>query len=166
MQSLTLMKGEFNGLDKNKSTLIISPTTSYSLGNGLTSNSLANYACNYLQSNGHSNCDYLVVSENISASDINNIVSEASKYEQVVIGLSNVKTKGYTNNANLVNKLYSNNNDLVVIALDTPYDYLLYNSNIENYICVYGYQKASTIAISKYLNGEFEAKGVSPIYFR
>lgn len=166
MQSLTLMKGEFNGLDKNKSTLIISPTTSYSLGNGLTSNSLANYACNYLQSNGHSNCDYLVVSENISASDINNIVSEASKYEQVVIGLSNVKTKGYTNNANLVNKLYSNNNDLVVIALDTPYDYLLYNSNIENYICVYGYQKASTIAISKYLNGEFEARGVSPIYFK
>ena len=53
----------------------------------------------------------------------------------------------------------------IVIALDTPYDYLGY-MKLENYICVYGYQKASVIAITKYLNGEFKAQGVSPIDFK
>ena len=50
----------------------------------------------------------------------------------------------------------------IVIALDTPYDYLSYE-NLNNYICVYGYQKASVIALSKYLNGEFKASAISPI---
>ena len=54
--------------------------------------------------------------------------------------------------------------EVIVIALDTPYDYLSYN-NLNNYICVYSYQKSTVIAISKYLNGEFKAEGVSPIDF-
>ncbi len=44
------------------------------------------------------------------------------------------------------------------------YDYLTYK-NLNNYFCIYGYQKASVIAISKYLNGEFEITSISPIKF-
>ena len=74
MESLTLAKGEFNGLDKNKKTLIISPTTSYSLGNGLESNSMANYTANYLISKGHLNVSHMTVSNNISSTDASNIL--------------------------------------------------------------------------------------------
>jgi len=160
MESLTLAKGEFNGLDKNKKTLIISPTTSYSLGNGLESNSMANYTANYLKENGFKNCDYKVVSANVSQTDLQNILSSSSEYEQIVVALSNVKTNKYNNSATLVKELAKKDLDLVVIALDTPYDLMAYSSNVKNYICVYGYQKATVIAISKYLNGEFEANGI------
>lgn len=161
-KSLTLAKGDFKGLDKTKSTLIISPTTQHNLGPNLTSNSLANYAQSYLLSNGHENVKYMVVDNNASSSQITNITNEAKKYDQIVIALSDVKTKNYTNSISLVNKLSSLNKELVVIALDTPYDILSYNS-ISNYICVYGYQTASVIAISKYLNGEYVATGKLPI---
>ena len=50
--------------------------------------------------------------------------------------------------------------EVVVIALDTPYDLMLYGKEVNNYICVYGYQKATVIALSRYLNGEFEARGI------
>ena len=72
----------------------------------------------------------------------------------------NVKTNKYNNSATLVKELAKKDLDLVVIALDTPYDLMAYSSNVKNYICVYGYQKATVIAISKYLNGEFEANGI------
>ena len=51
----------------------------------------------------------------------------------------------------------------MVIALDAPYDILSYKEEVDTYICVYGYQKATVVALAKYLNGEFLAKGVSPI---
>ena len=159
MESLTLAKGEFSGLDKNKKTLIISPTTSYSLGSGLESNSMANYTANYLKANGF-NCDYKVVSANVSQTDLQNILANSSEYEQIVVALSNVKTNKYNNSATLVKELAKKDIDLVVIALDTPYDLMVYSSNVKTYICVYGYQKASVIAISKYLNGEYEASGI------
>ena len=76
--------------------------------------------------------------------------------------MSNVKTSNYSRSASFVNSLAKLNNELVVIALDTPYDILSY-SGVDNYICVYGYQKATVIALSRYLNGEFKAVGVCPV---
>ena len=61
IKGLTQVKGEFNGLDKSLSTLLISPTSSYSLGDGLESNSFANYAYNYLKDNGHKNLKFLTL---------------------------------------------------------------------------------------------------------
>lgn len=161
-ESVTLLKGEFNGLDKNKSTLIISPSTSYSLGGGLESNSFACYAAKYLKEKGFKTVDYYEVKANISSSNSTEIVSAAKNYDQIVVAMSNVKTSGYTNSASFVNKLAELNKELLVIALDTPYDIMSY-SNVNNYVCVYGYQKASVIALTKYLNGEFTATGKSPI---
>lgn len=163
MESLTLAKGNFQGLDKTKSTLIISPTTSFSLGNGLESNSFSNFAANYLKENGHKNCDWVTVKANISSSEMQNLLVKTNEYDQIVIALSNVKTSKYTSSANFVNQVAKLDKELVVIALDTPYDLMSYSSNVKNYICVYGYQKATVIALSKYLNGEYKATGVLAI---
>ena len=162
IRGLTQVKGEFNGLDKSLSTLLISPTSSYSLGDGLESNSFANYAYNYLKDNGHKNLKYLTVDKNITSSQQSEILNIYKNYDQVVIAMSNVKTSGYNDTIKLINTLTQNHKNVIVIALDTPYDLLSYN-NVTNYICVYGYQKASVIALSKYLNGEFKATGKSPI---
>jgi len=162
MQSLTQVIGEFDGLNKSKSTLIISPTTAYDLGKGLNSNSFANYACNYLKTKGHTKVDYINVDNNMTSSQVNQILNVYQNYDQIVIAMSNVKTSNYKETINLVNKVVINHKNVIVIALDTPYDLLSY-SNVNNYICVYGYQKASVIALSKYLNGEFKATGKSSI---
>lgn len=159
MKGLTQAKGEFNGLDKNKSTLIISPSTSYSLGEGLESNSFANYASNYLKEKGHKKVDHICVEKNIDSLKAVELLEKAKEYDQIVVAFSNVKTSSYSKTAKFVNDLFELNNNLVVIALDTPYDIMAYD-NINNYICVYGYQKASVIALSKYLNGEFKAEGI------
>ena len=97
-----------------------------------------------------------------------NLLVKASGYDQIVVALSNVKTSKYTTSANFVNQLAKMEKELVVIALDTPYDLMSYSANVKNYICVYGYQKATVIALSKYLNGEYKATGtlaVSPENF-
>ena len=164
-ESLTLVKGSFTGLDKNKKTLIISPTTTHSLGGGLESNSLANYAANYLIKNGHVNVTHKTVSTNISSTDSSNILNSVSNYDQIVVAFSNVKTSSYTRSAQFVKDLCSKHSNVIVIALDTPYDILSYGNSVKNYICVYGYQKATVEAISMYLNGEFNATGVSPVEF-
>lgn len=163
MESLTLAKGEFNGLDSTKSTLIISPTTTWDLGSNLANNSFGCYAANYLKQNGHTKCDYSVVSTNITSTESTNILNALNKYDQIVVAFSNVKTSNYSKSAAFIKQLTSKHNNVIVIALDTPYDIIAYDQNVKNYICVYGYQKATVIALSKYLNGEFEAVGVSPI---
>jgi len=162
IESVTQVIGEFNGLDKNKSTLIISPKCSYSLGSDLQENAFACYAFKYLKANGHKTVDYLVVDENISEAQSNQIMKICNNYDQVVIAMSNVKTSNFVNTSNLMNSLTQAHKNVIVIALNTPYDYLSYQS-VRNYICVYVYQKASVIALSKYLNGEFKATGKLPV---
>lgn len=162
-KSITQVKGEFNGLDKTKSTLIISPEASFSLGSNLSKNSFSAYAKKYLESNGYSNVLSYTVSKNVSSTESTNILNDAKQYDQIVIAMSNVKTSSYTRTSALVNELIKLNKTLVVIALETPYDIAVYNNNIQNYICCYSYQEASCNALARYLNGEFEATGVLPI---
>lgn len=161
-ESLTLAKGEFSGLDKNKSTLIVSPTTTQNLGSGLASNSFACYASNYLLKKGFTNCDYKVVGTNMSQTESNDLINSVSNYEQVVIAMSNVKTSSYTKSSQTINTILKQHDNVVIIALDTPYDILAYQ-NVKTYVCVYGYQQVTVDALAKYLNGEFEATGKSPV---
>lgn len=161
-QSITLVKGEFNGLDKSKSTLIISPTTSNNLNSNIEFNSFACYASNYLKQKGHNKCDYYTISSNVSQSEKDEILKLLNNYDQIVLACSNINSKDEELNS-IINNIKSKNVNLI-IALDSPYDYLRYESeNVNNYLCVYGYQEASVIALSKYLNSEFKAIGVSPI---
>lgn len=162
MESLTLLNGEFNGLDKTKKTLIISPTCKYQIDAKLTDNSLGAYASNYLKQNGFETCDFETISSSPSSTSISNLINKLDSYDQVIIALSNVNDSGLIK---LVNTACNKKSNTLVIALDSPYDYIKYD-DIKTYICVYGYQKASVIAITKYLNGEYIATGVSPIEYR
>ena len=162
-ESITLVKGSFDGLDKNKSTLIISPEASFSLGSNLSSNSFASYAKSYLEKNGYKNVKSYTVAKNISSSDSSTIINEAKSYDQIVVAMSNVKTSNYSRTISFVNSLANLNKKLVVIALETPYDIMAYSSDVTTYICCYSYQEASCKALARYLCGEFEAKGVLPI---
>lgn len=164
MQSLTQMKGTFDGLSKEEKILIISPKCNYTIDSSLENNSLGCYVSRYLNTNGY-NCDYYTISENATSNERSAVSGKLNNYDRIIIATSNVCTKNYTNTQNLVNQVLRTKENTIVIALDTPYDYLGY-MNLENYICVYGYQKASAIAIAKYLNGEFKAQGASPINFK
>ena len=162
-KSITLIKGDFKGLDKNKTTLIVSPEASFSLGSNLNKNSFSSYAKNYLQSKGYKNILDYTVSKNISSSDSSTILQTAKNYDQIVVAMSNVKTSNYTRTATFVNDLLKLNKTVVVIALETPYDIVKYNDSLQYYICCYSYQEASCYALARYLNGEFTATGVNPI---
>lgn len=163
MASLTKMIGEDPSYSKDESILIISPECTYSLGNTTGDNSLGAYASNYLKSFGY-NASYYTISNNATSTETKEIVGMLEDYDHIVIACSNVYTSKYHNTGVLVDKILLAKPDSLVIALQTPYDYLRYN-NVKNYVCVYCYQKATVVAISKYLNGEFKAVGVSPIDF-
>ena len=165
IQGLTQVLGTFDGFTKDDKILIISPKCNYNLGTNLDDNSLGCYASVYLKAQGY-NCDYYTINENASNSQISEINSIISNYDKIVIATSNVKTKSYTSTAKLVKQVLINKPDTLVIALDTPYDYLSFNSYLTNYVCVYSYQKATVEAITKYLNKEFEATGKAPVAFK
>lgn len=159
MESLTLLKGNFKGLDKTKKTLIVSGNCSYDLQTS-SSNTLGSYCKEYLETQGHTIDAFDVL--RINQSVIDELNTKVKKYDTVVLAFSNVQTKNDTQIINLVNALTKNNKEFIIIGLDSPYDIMCYN-NVKIYINVYGYQKASCYAISRFLNGEFEATGKSPI---
>lgn len=163
MASLTKMKGNDPNYEKSESILIISPECAYNLGNATGDNSLGAYASAYLNSNGY-NTSYYTISNNVTTQESKEVIEMLDDYDHVIVACSNVYTAKYHNTGNLVNKILLTKPDTLVIALDTPYDYLRYNE-VNNYVCVYCYQKETVVAISKYLNGEFKAVGVSPIDF-
>ena len=159
MESLTLLKGDFKGLDKKKKTLIVSSNCSFYLSTSST-NTLGSFCKDYFAEKGYmvDTFDINKVNQNV-ISELNTLVK---KYDAIVLAFSNVQTKNETQIINLVNTITKNNKEFIVIGLDSPYDIMCYD-NISIYINVYGYQKASCYAISRFLNGEFKACGKSPI---
>ena len=158
-ESLTLLKGTFNGLDKSKSTLIIAP-----IKTTLTNENFAKYAAEYLKSNGTETCDYEVVSPNMTDNEVNTNIEKVKQYEQVVLAFDNVKVQEYTNTIRFVNSVAAMDKELVVVALTTPYDLIAYDKEkIKTYICTYNYQEATVKALSMFLNGEFIAQGKFPL---
>ena len=169
-ESITLVKGEFNGFDKTKRTIIVSPMkdNTVEIDPLIKTNSFAEYACKYLQTNGAFDvCDIQIIDANMTEGNVSECIEVVKQYEQIVIAVSNVQTNGYTHTADFVNKVLElNGNDInvVVIALDMPYDIMKYNKHtLTTYICAYNYQRATTVALSRFLNGEITAKGVLPL---
>jgi len=156
-KSLTVAKGDFTGLDKNKSTLIISPrSTRYTLEGSLSGdyNSLAYLASVKLKEKGFLTVDYQVG----TSFNTNNIVDLAKDYDQVVVAFENANYS----QALLIEEIYKINNDVVAVSLNKPYDLNAYPS-VENYICIYEYTPTSAKTLIDFLNGEFEATGILPI---
>ena len=165
-ESLTLVKGEFTRLNKTKTTLILSPAkTNVILDPSLETNSFAEYACKYLKEKGGMKvCDMLVVNNKMSEENVTQYLSMVNDYEQIVIALSNIQTNKYNTTAKFVNSVLELDKEVVIVALETPYDLMIYNKEkVKTYICTYNYQRATMISLSTYLNGELVAKGRLPI---
>lgn len=160
IKSLTLVKGTFDKIVKDDNILIISPLSNNTLSDNLESNSLGCFVTKYLQINGFKNCEYININNVITNSEYNNILIAIKKYNYVIYANSNINDNNeYA--IKLVKLISSNCEKNLIIALDSPYDILSYgNENVKNYVAVYGYQKATTIAITKYLNNEFDASGI------
>lgn len=161
--SITLAKGDVEWFNKSHSTLLISAIcTRYPLVKGYTintsNNSLAYVGKNYLKNAGVGIVESAVIGTSLSAGEINNLIQKAKSFQQVVIAVENVSSS----QAALVNRLAEENNNLVVVALKNPYDYLSY-VNVENYICTYGYYATSIEAVFDLLLGYYQARGILPI---
>jgi len=159
-ESITIAKGKIN-FDKEKSTLIISTKASrypllpnYSINTN--QNSLAYIGKEYFLKNGVKNVEGIVIDTNVS--NLSNIINLAPNFEQILIAVENVSI----NQANLINQLAKINSNIYVIALRNPYDYLSY-TNINNYICTYGYFEETVFAILDLFLGKYEAKGKLPV---
>lgn len=158
-QGVTVHLGDFAGLDKNKSTIIFSTNASLSLENGLSSdnNSFGYVASNYLKLQGFTKCDYVNITS-LTSADIASTVALSQKYEQIIIAVDDAKgTK-----RSLVNQIAAVRNDIIVIALNLPYDINNY-TNVNNYICIYDHTPVMVDALKRLLNGEYMATGKSPI---
>ena len=161
--SITLAKGNVDWFNKEKSTLLISTkATRHPLLPGYSintdANSFANVGSKYLDDEGATNVRSYVIGTSLKSSDINNIKNIAKNYEQVVIAVENVTST----QANLINELGKEVDNLVVVALRNPYDYLVYE-NINNYICTYGYFSDAVFSVFDLLLGKFEATGKLPV---
>lgn len=162
-KSITLAKGNVNWFSKDRSTLLISSVcTRYPLIPGYSintnNNSLAFVGKRYLNEEGVKVVDSYVIGKTLSDSEINNIIMNAKNYEQVIIAVEDVSST----QATLINNLNKESNDLLVIALKNPYDFIKYDK-VDNYICSYGYFADSVQAIMDLLLGKFTPSGVLPV---
>lgn len=99
---------------------------------------------------------------NISDDEISDLIKQARFYEQVVVFTYNAVI--YNNQAKLVKRLNSLQNDLFVISTRNPFDIIKFD-NIENYLCFYEYTTNSVKAIIKFLQGDLQPLGKLPVSF-
>lgn len=158
-QSITLYQGKYDVFDKNKKTLILSPTCTQDLGAGLTHNSSANYLRNYLKNNGFTNVDYEIITERVDYSIINKI----KEYDQIIF-IEN-SPSSYDDYYSYLNELVNLGKNYLVVGYDYPFNILNSNNNysslnLKNYVLIYGLQKETLDALGKYVLGEIDANGV------
>lgn len=157
-KAVTLYKGEFNGLDKTKKTIIFTSKCSYQLKDytGIN-NSFGKYAVDYLKEKGMTNIDFEYISS-MTNGDITSLIEEAKDYEQIVVAISDANAA----QIKFVNDLAKERSDIIVISLNLPYDINNYN-NVNTYICIYENTPIMIEALTLYMNGEYKATGKSPI---
>lgn len=161
--SITLAKGNVNWFSKEKSTLLISSiSTRHPLVPGYTintsNNSLAYVGKNYLKAEGVAQVGSYVIGTSVKSTDITTILNMANNFEQVIIAVENVSVS----QATLIDRLGEQNSNLLVVALKNPYDYLSY-TDVDNYVCTYGYFAGSVQAVMDLLLGKFTPTGVLPV---
>ncbi len=161
-KALTLVRGDFSGLDINKRTLIISPTSSNTLKGDLNSNSLGSFATKYLTDLGY-DVEAFDVSNNITSSQRTTALNLIDNFDTIVLAFSNIRSNNYTNTIKFVQDVCRLDKEVVVIGLASPYDILSYGNSVKNYVNVYCYQNPSCVAISKFLAGEIKASGISSV---
>ncbi len=157
-KAVTVYKGEFNGLDKTKKTIIFSSKCNYQLKDySGTNNSFGYFAKTYLESKGFSNIEYVYISS-MTQSDVSSLVAKAMNYDQIVIAVSDANGA----QINFVSQVCERRSDAIIVALNLPYDLNKYE-HVENYICLYENTPIMNEALVYLMNGEYEPTGVSPI---
>lgn len=156
-------KDDFSGLDKNLKTLIVSPTSSLLNGMGLKESSFACYAYEYLTDLGF-DVTYKTVTDTLTNAEIEELMKLVDDSTQIVLAFGNVTKDKKTNVSSFVNGVAKKENKkLMVIALESPYDMKSYSFKMDYYVCTYYHQKATSIALAKFLSGERKATGILPI---
>ncbi|MGD9605464.1 MAG: glycoside hydrolase family 3 protein [Bacilli bacterium] len=163
-KSITVAKGSVDQFSISKATLFISSVcTRYPLIPGYqintTNNSFAYVANNYFKELGMVNADYEVIGTSVTSTKMATIIAKASDYEQVVIAMENASLS----QSQLVKSLFAQHPDLLVVALKNPYDINNF-TEINNYLCTYGYFASSVFAVFDLLMNEYEAEGIMPVY--
>ena len=157
-KAVTVYKGTFRGLDKTEKTIIFSSKCSYQLKDySGTNNSFGKYAVDYLKSKGMPDVDFVYISS-LNASEVDSYVAMALEYEQIVVAISDANSA----QIKFVNELAKKRSDIIVVALNLPYDLNSYN-NVNTYICTFENTPIMVEALTYLMNGEYKPTGVSPV---
>ena len=162
--SITVAKGNFQGLDLSKSTLVISPvlnSSRYTLRPGLTNNTPQNSFAFLLKSEIdkiEGTAFYQTITTSPTTQNINQIKEMASSFEQVVIATSNANLA----QESLVKALLEIHSDLIVVALERPYDIVRFEE-VKNYIAIYGYTPGAVEATIELMMGNLIPSGALPV---
>jgi beta-N-acetylhexosaminidase len=162
-ESITLVKDDNNILplkSKTPKTLVLN------LSDG-TDNINSSYFSEQIK-NTIPDCSVENISTEITNTDANNIISDASSYE-VIIAAVYAKVRYGTgkisimpSQAELLRNLNQSNSNLIVISLGNPY-ILKEIPSVSCYICAYGDANVSIISAIKAIYGDIKFKGKLPV---
>lgn len=103
---------------------------------------------------------YSVMDVEPNESYIQAIVEKSKDKELIIVGTYNANLN--TGQAKLVEELYSNNKDIVVVALRNPYDISQFKY-ISTYVCAYEYTPLSIRSVVEVLSGAKRPVGKLPV---
>lgn len=153
--SLTLVKGKNLSLAKKTLVIAAEPFATTIAEDELNVRSIASVIKEH-----KIEVDVEKIEVRISDEEIKRLVKKAKFYEQVLVCTYNANL--FTKQADLVNALDNNENELFVLSTRSPYDIYRFEQ-IKNYLCLYEYTPNSVQTIAKYLKGDLEPKGKLPV---
>ncbi len=108
----------------------------------------------------YENTEGLMTKLNPTEDDIKAAVELAKNSDVVILGLCNAII--YSNQEDLAKAVYEANNNVIVVAMDSPYDVELV-PYIDNFVATYGVAAASMYAAVDVIAGKKEGKAICPV---
>lgn len=153
-EALTLVKGQ--RVDISKKTLLLA---SEPISTTIADEDDGSYSIIKSVNKELPTIDTQEVTVSLSDNEINDIIKQAKKYEQVVFCSYNANI--YKNQLELIKKL-SETVDLHVITMRNPYD-SYFVKDIKNLVLLYEYTPNSIKVLIEYLRNDLDPKGVYPV---
>lgn len=154
-ESLTLVKGENFYLNKKSLIIATEPFATTIAEDTLDVKSISKQ----IKLSGL-DVDVYPIKASIEDEEIEKVLAEAVKYEQVLVCTYNATL--FKRQADLVNKLYDKVEKLYVLSTRSPYDIYKFKQ-VKNYLCLYEYSPNSVKTIVKYLKGEIVPYAKLPV---
>ncbi|MBE7053062.1 MAG: hypothetical protein E7391_02165 [Ruminococcaceae bacterium] len=111
-------------------------------------------------SNTYKDSDYIMTKLNPSEDEIKEVASKVKGYDTVVIGICNAII--YEKQIDLVNAIYNENKNIVLVAMDSPYDVELF-PYAKDFICTYGVSADSMYAAVDVISGKAKGDAKPPV---